>query len=72
MLSNIIIDTYLILSTIVEIKICFQIVQVGKCLHQSTIVEIKICFQIWIYTIMYDTSTIVEIKICFQIGKRKR
>ena len=46
MLSNVGQSKPHITSTIVEIKICFQIVQVGKCLHQSTIVEIKICFQI--------------------------
>ena len=46
MLSNVIVLTSLIASTIVEIKICFQIIALKEELDQSTIVEIKICFQI--------------------------
>ena len=34
-------------STIVEIKICFQISDSALYSYKSTIVEIKICFQIW-------------------------
>ena len=36
-----------IISTIVEIKICFQISDSALYSYKSTIVEIKICFQIW-------------------------
>ena len=60
---------FIILSTIVEIKICFQIKYMERIPDTSTIVEIKICFQISCKSVIYPTSTIVEIKICFQIDE---
>ena len=67
MLSNFNHTLITYLSTIVEIKICFQINK-GSCRAiKSTIVEIKICFQISLFVSLLFSSTIVEIKICFQI-----
>ena len=67
MLSNIPKLPSISLSTIVEIKIYFQIYSTLYYGIISTIVEIKICFQIYYLYERVIRSTIVEIKICFQI-----
>ena len=46
MLSNVSYIDFKDKSTIVEIKICFQIISINGEKNISTIVEIKICFQI--------------------------
>ena len=59
------------LSTIVEIKMAYQPVQLHQKEAQSTIVEIKMAYQPNQYQLQPIESTIVEIKMAYQPAKWK-